>query len=266
MKYHIEADMHTHTIKSHNGHSTLLENVEAAIQRNLSAIAVTDYGPEYNNGNTKRDLLSQSLYIPDKINGVKIYKGIEINIMDIHTGKLDITEDEALQFDWTIASYNKKSEYDSRFMNAAIIERTLAGVIKNPTIMMVGHPERFKTTFNIESFVELCKNYGKVVELNVLFIHEEECYKSAKMIMEECKKQQCPICINSDAHIATQIGEFSKAFELLSSIGFPAELIVNNSMVNLQSYIESFQKLRNSRIAKQNLPRQLERFKPINSK
>lgn len=264
MGYYVEADMHTHTIKSHSGHSTLYENVEAAKRKNLKAIAITDYGPEYNNSNTKRDLLSQGLYIPREIDGVKIYKGIEINILDIHTGKLDITESEASQFDWTIAAYNKGSEYDARYITAAMIERTLSEVLKNPTIMMVGHPERFQTTFNINNFIELCKTYGKVVELNTLFLGEEGYYKHAKMLMEECKKQQCPICVNSDAHVATQVGEFSTAFALLSSIDFPQELIINKSVERLQRYIESFSRLRESRIAKQNLPRQLERFKPVN--
>ena len=47
-------------------------------------------------------------------------------------------------------------------------------------------------------------------------------------IAELCKKYNVTIVMNSDAHFCTKIGEFKEAIDMLASIDFPEELIINS--------------------------------------
>ena len=55
----IVADLHTHTVKSPFGQSTLSENIGAAKSKGLEIIAVTEYGPQYNNNNFKKEIFKK---------------------------------------------------------------------------------------------------------------------------------------------------------------------------------------------------------------
>jgi putative hydrolase len=45
--------------------------------------------------------------------------------------------------------------------------------------------------------------------------------------------------VNSDAHAKDQIGLVAPALEMLESVGFPEELIVNGNMERLTEYLEN---------------------------
>ena len=48
---------------------------------------------------------------------------------------------------------------------------------------------------------------------------------------------QTSVIIDSDAHIAADVGNHQAAHEMLTSMGFPEELVVNTSVDKLREYI-----------------------------
>ena len=52
-------------------------------------------------------------------------------------------------------------------------------------------------------------------------------YSNCTEIALLCKKYNAKLIINSDAHFCTLIGEFTEAINMLESIDFPEELIIN---------------------------------------
>ena len=45
------------------------------------------------------------------------------------------------------------------------------------------------------------------------------------------------VCVDSDAHFCANVGEVPKALEMLDSIDFPPELIVNSTFERFEAYI-----------------------------
>ena len=48
----------------------------------------------------------------------------------------------------------------------------------------------------------------------------------------------CGITVSSDAHMASRIGKFPRAEEMLAEIHFPEELIMNRSRASLLAALE----------------------------
>ena len=79
----IIADMHTHTIASGHAYSTLNELAAEAARKGLLALAVTDHGPALPGGPHIYHFGAMRFF-PEHISGVRIFRGIEANILVIN--------------------------------------------------------------------------------------------------------------------------------------------------------------------------------------
>ena len=59
------------------------------------------------------------------------------------------------------------------------------------------------------------------------------CRKIARL----CMQYDVRVCVDSDAHFCANVGEVPKALEMLDSIDFPPELIVNSTFERFEAYI-----------------------------
>lgn len=243
MSYNIIADLHTHTLNSYTGFGTFTENLEAAHEQSLKCIAITDYGPK-SNSSEKEKIIERQKYIPNFYKDVKILKGIECNVVDLYSGKLDLEKQTLKTFDWVIASYHKISEYDNKIISDAVMDKMLIQLALNPSVMMIGHMERYKQMRDIPKIINSFKKNGKVTEINENCFNNPEEAKLAKQILIECIKIEAPICVTSNAHIPNQVGNFSRAKQLLGDLDFPEHLIINSDEETLKSYLKNFYTLR----------------------
>ena len=72
-------DMHTHTMASGHGYSTLKENIEAAKERGLRALGLSEHGPAMPGG-PHVFFFSNYRCIPREYNGLRLFCGVEANI------------------------------------------------------------------------------------------------------------------------------------------------------------------------------------------
>ena len=79
MKFTI--DTHTHTLVSGHAYNTIDEMAAFAFQKGVTHLAITDHAPKMP-GSTGVFYFSNMGIIPRMKNGVKIYMGCEVNIMD----------------------------------------------------------------------------------------------------------------------------------------------------------------------------------------
>lgn len=231
----IELDTHTHTIASGHAYSSLNEMAAAASEKGLTHLAITDHGPAMPGGAHLYHFHNLKI-VPNYLNGVRILKGIEANIVN-YGGELDVSFETLSLLDIVIASFHPPC------LGASNVNRTTDGLIKvieNPYIDIIGHPDDSRYRFDVKNVVEAAKEHKVLLEVNNSSLlptsFRENCREGYIKLLEVCAAESLPIVMGSDAHHTSAVGQFDMALGLLKEIGFPEELIMNRSAVELFKY------------------------------
>ncbi|MGI9467431.1 MAG: DNA polymerase/3'-5' exonuclease PolX [Rubripirellula sp.] len=193
-------DLHMHT-NATDGAATLREMADAAIERNLSYIAITDHSKRVSmaRGLDAERLREQWKMIdevrPEYEGRLTILKGIECDILE--AGGMDLPDDCLAEADWVLASihYGQKQPRDQ------ITERLL-GAIENPWVTCIAHPtgrlinRRPPYEVDMETVMQAANRCGKLLELNA---------NPARLDLNDihlaaAKRLKIPVVISTDAH------------------------------------------------------------------
>lgn len=235
MKYKL--DCHMHTFACGHAYSTVKEYIDRAKEIGLDLIAITEHTPEMP-GSTHIFFFHNMKIIPDYVDGVRVLKGAEVNIMD-REGHIDIQNEALAGLDIAIASIHppcfgegdESQDYTDVYLE----------VMKNPYITIIGHPDDGRFPVDYERLVEGAKKYGKLLELNNSSIKPTSFRMNSRenymKLLKVCKEKQVPIIIGSDSHFYSTLGDFEMAEELLREVDFPDELIINTSIDKLLPYL-----------------------------
>ena len=170
----IRGDLHMHTTAT-DGEATLVEMVEAAIERGLSYIAITDHGKRVTMAHgldEKRlrrqwqsiDRLNESLAAEGKPPLV-VLKGIEVDMLE--RGGLDLPDDVLAEADWVVASLHYGQKQERERITARILE-----AIHNPAVSCIGHPtgrlinRRPAYDVDMQQVIEAAAVTGTCLEIN----------------------------------------------------------------------------------------------------
>ena len=230
----IIADLHTHTLVSEHAYSTVDEMLSAAKDKNFSALAITDHGPASSDG-AKSVHFKAMHSLPEYVNGVRLLKGAEVNIID-YSGKLDLSPNVLSSLDFVIASY-----HEDAIQPINIKEHTngYLEVIKNKDVDCLGHIGNPKFPFDMDYIIKLCKEYNKLIEINSSsFTVRLGSAPICRDIALLCKKYEVNIVITSDAHSKYKVGDHKDSIDMLNSINFPESLILNTDYDRLMEYLK----------------------------
>ncbi len=229
-----DVDTHTHTVVSGHAWSTLSENVYAAKKRGLKGLCLTEHGPEMPQGAPGYIPLSQTM-LPAKLDEVRIYKGIEADIIG-YDGSIDISDKYLPYCEFVIASIHQPvlpggttGQNTDAFINA----------LKNPHIDILGHPDDPKAPCDFEAVVRAAVSNNKLLEMNNNSLSELRPGSLPNLIryIELCKKMEARICVASDAHFHTMVGNVSPMMRLLDEQQYPPQLIVNLTITSFEAYL-----------------------------
>lgn len=227
-------DTHTHTVSSGHAYSTVQEMVAEARKNGIEMFAITDHGPGMKGAPFEYHFTNLRI-IPREINGVRIIKGAEVNIIN-YKGDLDLSERCLKRLEFVIASL-----HDVVIEPSTVQEHTnaLIGALKNPLVDAIGHPGNPVFNVDIEKVVLAAKEYGKFIEINSSSIYSRKgSEKNCAEFIKLCKLHKVKIVCGSDAHISFDVGNFKWAYELIENIKMPEELIMNTEASKLMNYIE----------------------------
>lgn len=231
----IVADLHVHTISSGHAYSTLEEYVEKARKIRLKGFAIADHGPAMPGGPHQYHFSNMRM-IPRMINGIRIYRGVEANIIN-DQGEIDFEEDDFTELDIVMVSMHPRCGYESQGeeKNTEVLIKALR---KNPLINVIAHPGNPKFPLNVEKVVSAAKEFGAVIEINNSSFFsrvgsEERCLEFAR----EVKRQNWMVAVSSDAHISTMLGTFDNALKLISKAGLTEKHVVNTSLEKIEKYL-----------------------------
>ncbi len=232
-------DTHTHTIASGHAYSTLKENAEEAYKKGLEGFVCTDHAPAVEFCAPDYILSSVLRFVPDEIEGVRLIRGIELNIMD-EDGTVDLPAERLQYTEFAIASMHDIT-YDDRGLQGNT--SAVIGALQNPYVDVVGHPGNAMYPIDREAFVKEVARQNKLVEVNNhSFEFREGSKENCIKIINLCKKHNVRITVGSDAHTCYSVGRIDLAISALEECGFPEELVVCANLERFLAYLEERKK------------------------
>lgn len=246
----IMIDTHTHTVLSGHAWSTLRENAAAAARRGIKGLCLTEHGPDMP-GAGPNFIPSAQRMLPEFIEGIRVYKGIEADISD-YDGKLDIDDRMLLGTEWCIASLHDltiRAGTEEKNTNAMI------GALHNPIVDILAHIDDRKMPVIFAEVVKAAGKLNKLIEINnnSLLIRKGSRERLTE-VAELCKKHNVRVAVSSDAHFDSMVGQVDLALELLAGLDFPEELVINRQVATFEAYL---------RERKDRLPGKQESFRHI---
>lgn len=222
MKYAL--DVHTHTIASGHAYSTLMENAKAASEKGIKILGTTEHGITMPHS-PHIWYFNNYKVLPRELFGVTMLYGTEANIID-YDGNLDMEDSVLDKLDIVIGSI-----HDEVYKVGNVEENTRAfiNVIESGKVDIIGHLGNPGVPVNFEEIINCAKEHDILIEINNSSFTTSRVgsFSNCKEIALLCKKYNTKLIINSDAHFCTKIGEFTEAINMLESIDFPEDLIIN---------------------------------------
>jgi putative hydrolase len=229
----IAIDTHTHTVASGHAYSTVHELAIGARRRRLEGFVVTDHGPALPGG-THPYHFGNMVVLPDRIQGVRLYRGVEANILDTD-GSLDLDEDYLEQLHFVYAGLH---EICFPPMDEAGNTRALLAALSEPFVDAVSHPGNPLYPVDIGRVVSAAKEFGKAIEINnssfrVRKGSHESCLEFARL----CADTGTLVVCGSDAHYWSDVGRFDMALAIIKDAQVPRELVINASSASFEAFL-----------------------------
>lgn len=219
-------DTHTHSIASGHAYSTVDENLRWAAEKGLEMVALTDHAPAMKD-TTGHAYFANLHVLPEKLHGVRLLRGIELNITD-YNGKVDMDEKVLSRLDIAIASLHVPClAPGTRKENTSALVKAM----ENPFVDIIGHPGDPRYDVDFKEVFRVAKETGTLLEINNASLipggFRDGSQENVKEILRMSMEEGIPVVLGSDAHFYTGIGDFSYALDLLKEVGFPEELVLN---------------------------------------
>jgi putative hydrolase len=230
-------DTHSHTVSSGHSYSTISELAQEASKKGLSLISMTDHASNFPGAPNIMYFFNMHI-IPRKIHDVIVLRGVELNILDIE-GNVDFSSKLLGKLEIVIASL-----HSILFIPKSKEENTLAiinTIKKNPNVNIIGHLADPKYPFDIEQVVKTAKLYNVAIEINNSSLNPNSTRFGGeielKSLIESCIKHEVFITFGSDAHVYSDIGNFSNIEKFIQNMDIPENLILNTSVEKLLKFL-----------------------------
>jgi len=219
-------DAHTHTVASGHAYSSLQEMANAAADKGLEVLGITEHGPMVP-GTCPQLYFKNMFVVPRQMYGIRLLMGCEMNILDSQ-GTLDLSDDYIDYLDLKIAGIHA-----AWYQGGTKEENTegMINVIKNPKMHIISHPGDGSAELDFEKLVLAAKEAHTLLEVNNHSLAPQRkktvAYDNNLEILRLCKKYDVPTILGSDAHISFQIADYDRLWPLIAATDFPDELIMN---------------------------------------
>jgi putative hydrolase len=238
----LEVDLHVHSLFSACGLHTILELLEQGRRIGLKAMAITDHGTAIGGRLTSVFFERFTPPCPD----VKLYKGIEHNILD-EKGTVDIAWQFMPFIDILLVGVHPN--LPPRRPKEYYTGMAIAAMENNPFVDILTHPNDPLYPLDYRRIADKAREKGMALELN----HSKVLYKRTTVedtlaLIYACKEAGCLMAVNSDTHALLELGRDDMVRPLLEKAEFPQELIVNRNAGAAAKFIEGRRALKKAAI------------------
>jgi DNA polymerase (family X) len=223
----IKGDVHMHTVET-DGRNTIAEMAEAAIERGLKYIAITDHSKALamtNGLDEERALrhLKRIREVDEQMDGrIRVFGGIEVDILG--DGALDLADEVLAQMDVVIASVHSRFDQPREEMTGRLIR-----AVENRNVHILGHAtgrqllRREPYAMDTGAVLRRCAEMGVAVEHNAA----PERLDLSDRDLRLAKECGCRIVINTDAHVVRVVGEWRYGIRQLRRAWLTAGDVLN---------------------------------------
>jgi putative hydrolase len=225
----LKGDLHAHTEAS-DGHFTIREMAEAAIELGHEYLVITDHSPRLTiaNGLSTERLMAELDEI-DRLNAelapFRLLSGIEVDINE--DGSLDQSPEVLERLDVVVGSMHSALR-----MPSAPMTRRMVTALANPHLDVLGHctgrmkrkrRDRPESTFDADIVFAAAARFDKAIEINCL----PDRLDPPKRLLRLAVESGCRVSIDSDAHYIGQLAWVRVGCERAFLCGVTPEIIVN---------------------------------------
>ena len=195
----LQGDVHMHTVET-DGRNTIEEMAEAARAHGYKYMAITDHSKTlaFANGLDDKRAVEHIRRIRaanDKISGIRIFAGVEVDILA--DGTLDLSDSVLEQMDLVIASVHSHFNQTSAEMTDRLLK-----AVANPNTSLIGHPtgrlllRRDAYQFDVDAVLKAAAQRKVAMELNAYPDRLDLCDRHLRL----AKQHGVKIVINTDSH------------------------------------------------------------------
>lgn len=234
----IELDVHTHTVASGHAYSTIQETAQAAAEKGLKILGITEHGPSI--PGTCHPLYFRNLHcVPREMYGVRLMLGAELNILNTK-GDIDLDEFHWRMLDIRIAGIH------SLCWEGGTKEENTEGVVnamRNPFVQIISHPGDGVAELDFERLVQVSKETHTILEINNHTLAPARHKTSFAVpnnleLLRLAKEYEVPVILGSDAHVSTMVAKYDYLEPLLAETEFPEDLILNTNSERFLGYLK----------------------------
>ncbi|MDE1176241.1 MAG: DNA polymerase/3'-5' exonuclease PolX [Edaphobacter sp.] len=203
----IRGDLHMHTVET-DGSNTIREMAEAAADRGLKYIAITDHSKNLamtNGMDDKRALahIRRIREIDAEMNGrIRILAGVEVDILG--EGELDLSDETLAEMDVVVASVHSRFDQPIEQMTERILR-----AMENPNVDILGHPTGRKVLKRDPYALHIDTVLKRAAELGVAVEHNASPARSdlTDLHLRLAREHGCRIAVNTDAHSTGELDQ-----------------------------------------------------------
>lgn len=236
----ILADLHTHTIMSRTGYSTLKENIEKAKEHGLSYLAITDHTC-YANPPTTRDIEAARICAYPTLSGIrdiKVICGVEATVGE----QLQIEHAERINqsVPWRVCGMHTydNSIHDVPFMFArqltdpAYIHPTAIAHVESCVRDYVFIDDALAVIYPI---CDMAAHKGVYMEINQGSFNSNPSRRERMLRwIPYAHSKGVKFYLGSDAHYCEKVGVFDDVLQLLSILGLQDVYLLNEDAATLE--------------------------------
>ena len=225
----LKGDLHAHTEAS-DGHFTIAEMAEAAIELGHEYLVITDHSPRLTIANgLSTDRLMAQLDEIERLNAglapFRLLTGIEVDINE--DGTLDQSDEVLSRLDVVVGSSHSALRMASEPMT-----RRMVTALANPRLDVLGHctgrmrrkrRNRPESTFDADIVFAAAARFDKAIEINCL----PDRLDPPKRLLRLAIESGCRVSIDSDAHYVGQLAWVRVGCERAFLCGVTPDRIVN---------------------------------------
>ena len=238
----LEVDFHSHTVRSACGMCSALEMIAAARRKGVKGILISDHAPGL--GGARGLALENALCgfrsfanrMPDELDGVRVFKGIEANVMD-REGAIDVPLDLAVRLDLVLLGAHPYTPYPNGDpeTNAAAMARAIE---RHPWVDIVVHPRKRPYALAVAPLLPVVAERDIALEVNNgAMFHGASTPEDVGEMIRLADNAGVRLSLAGDAHFVDELGRDQHIRRALAASGVEPARIVNRTLADAEAFV-----------------------------